>query len=311
MRNVSPFREKGAGEKGMWVHHKEELIGLNRANPCMKNLLRDYPYEKYINCFVSLRNHLPRLLYGTQWSNGRSLVRSQFAKLAIGIPDMTKAMEYIRSHNVRILKEADVVQGSERRWLGFCVAIIPTRDVTSLLSSEAQEKYGASIVCILGDLRKGEREREKRDLDLSTPAGTLQTRQTPAPTPLWEAAVAVPFVEDPNGYLIESIPYWATFWVTSSSAIKDFCTEHRKSGHAKWVHTSTWNVNDITSIAMTLGYYYTFIFHGTLFCPRQSAIRPVFQVTTALELHDTNSEAWPWLKAHFIESLQNSALPAP
>ena len=99
-----------------------------------------------------------------------------------------------------------MVQGSERWWLGLCVAIIPTRDVTSLLSSEAQEKYGASIACILGDLRKREREREKRDLDLSTPAGTLQTRQTPASTPLWEAAVAVPFVEDPNGYLIEIIP---------------------------------------------------------------------------------------------------------
>jgi lactoylglutathione lyase len=79
----------------------------------------------------------------------------RFVKLAIGVPDMTKAMEYIRSHNVKILKEAGVTQGSEV--------------VAAFLGCDTPDK---------GFDR-----------------------------PLWEAAVAVPFVEDPDGYLIEIIPY--------------------------------------------------------------------------------------------------------
>ncbi|KAL6232123.1 hypothetical protein BDW75DRAFT_233060 [Aspergillus navahoensis] len=79
----------------------------------------------------------------------------RFVKLAIGVPDMAKAMEYIRSHNVRILKEAGVAQGSEV--------------VATFLGCDTPDK---------GFDR-----------------------------PLWEAAVAVPFVEDPDGYLIEIIPY--------------------------------------------------------------------------------------------------------
>ncbi|OJZ79604.1 hypothetical protein ASPFODRAFT_66059 [Aspergillus luchuensis CBS 106.47] len=37
----------------------------------------------------------------------------RFVKVAIGVPDMTKAMEYIWIHNVKILKESGVAQGSE------------------------------------------------------------------------------------------------------------------------------------------------------------------------------------------------------
>ncbi|GKZ27793.1 hypothetical protein AbraIFM66951_006751 [Aspergillus brasiliensis] len=79
----------------------------------------------------------------------------RFVKLAIGVPDMAKAMGYIRSHNVRILKEAGVTQGSEV--------------VSTFLGCDMPDK---------GFDR-----------------------------PLWEATVAVPFVEDPDGYLIEIIPY--------------------------------------------------------------------------------------------------------
>lgn len=55
----------------------------------------------------------------------------RFVKLAIGVPDMANAMEYIRSHNVRILKEAGVAQGSEVV-ASFWVAIRPTGDLTGL-----------------------------------------------------------------------------------------------------------------------------------------------------------------------------------
>ncbi|KAL4952380.1 Glyoxalase/Bleomycin resistance protein/Dihydroxybiphenyl dioxygenase [Aspergillus filifer] len=79
----------------------------------------------------------------------------QFVKLAIGVPDMAKAMEYIRRHNVKILKEAGVGQGSEV--------------VVSFLGCDSPDK----------------------GLDKS----------------LWEAVVTVPFVADPDGYLIEIIPY--------------------------------------------------------------------------------------------------------
>ncbi|GFF26188.1 lactoylglutathione lyase [Aspergillus udagawae] len=79
----------------------------------------------------------------------------RFVKLAIGVPDMAKAMDYIRSHNVKILKEAGVAQGSEV--------------VATFLGCDTPDK---------GFDR-----------------------------PLWEAALAVPFVEDPDGYLIEIIPY--------------------------------------------------------------------------------------------------------
>ncbi|EAW21008.1 glyoxalase family protein [Aspergillus fischeri NRRL 181] len=79
----------------------------------------------------------------------------RFVKLAIGVPDMATAMEHIRSHNVKILKEAGVAQGSEV--------------VSTFLGCDMPDK---------GFDR-----------------------------PLWEAVVAVPFVEDPDGYLIEIIPY--------------------------------------------------------------------------------------------------------
>jgi lactoylglutathione lyase len=79
----------------------------------------------------------------------------RYVKLAIGVPDMATAMEHIRSHNVKILKEAGVAQGSEV--------------VSTFLGCDTPEK----------------------GFDRS----------------LWEAVVAVPFVEDPDGYLIEIIPY--------------------------------------------------------------------------------------------------------
>ncbi|WAO91598.1 Hypothetical protein NCS54_00907600 [Fusarium falciforme] len=82
---------------------------------------------------------------------------SRIVKLAFGVPDMKIAMEYIRSKNVKVLKEAGVAQGSE-------VA-------ATFLGCETPDK----------------------GLDRS----------------LWTAAVAVPFVEDPDGYLIEIIPYQA------------------------------------------------------------------------------------------------------
>ncbi|KAJ5265099.1 hypothetical protein N7505_007892 [Penicillium chrysogenum] len=37
----------------------------------------------------------------------------RFVKLAIGVPDMAKAMEYIRTHDIKIVKESGVAQGSE------------------------------------------------------------------------------------------------------------------------------------------------------------------------------------------------------
>ncbi|KAL5042785.1 hypothetical protein BDW71DRAFT_135136 [Aspergillus fruticulosus] len=55
----------------------------------------------------------------------------RFVKLAIGVPDMAKAMEYIRRHNVTILKEAGVAQGSELVATSW-VAIRPTGDLTGL-----------------------------------------------------------------------------------------------------------------------------------------------------------------------------------
>ncbi|KAJ3535076.1 hypothetical protein NM208_g7287 [Fusarium decemcellulare] len=82
---------------------------------------------------------------------------SRIVKLAFGVPDMKVTMEYIKSQNVKVLKEAGVVQGSE-------VA-------ATFLGCETPDK----------------------GFDRS----------------LWEAAIAVPFVEDPDGYLIEIIPYQA------------------------------------------------------------------------------------------------------
>lgn len=37
----------------------------------------------------------------------------RFVKLAIGVPDMAKAMEYIRTHDIKIVKESGVAQGSK------------------------------------------------------------------------------------------------------------------------------------------------------------------------------------------------------
>lgn len=39
-----------------------------------------------------------------------------------------------------------------------------------------------SVVCIVGDLGRKREGEKRRDLDQFTPAGTLQSRQTPAPT---------------------------------------------------------------------------------------------------------------------------------
>lgn len=64
-------------------------------------------------------------------------------------------MEHIRSHNVKILKEAGEAQGSEV--------------VSTFLGCDMPDKGFDRF--------------------------------------LWEAVVAVPFVEDPDGYLIEIIPY--------------------------------------------------------------------------------------------------------
>ncbi|KAM5374296.1 hypothetical protein ACJZ2D_006621 [Fusarium nematophilum] len=80
---------------------------------------------------------------------------SRVVKLAFSVPDMGTAVEYIKSQNVKVVKEAGVAQGSE-------VA-------ATFLGCETPDK----------------------GFDKS----------------LWEAAVAVPFVEDPDGYLIEIIPY--------------------------------------------------------------------------------------------------------
>ncbi|UPK92043.1 hypothetical protein LCI18_002978 [Fusarium solani-melongenae] len=82
---------------------------------------------------------------------------SRIVKLAFGVPDVKTAMEYIKSHNVKVLKEAGVVQGSEV--------------VTTFLGCETPDK----------------------GLDKS----------------LWQAVIGVPFIEDPDGYLIEIIPYQA------------------------------------------------------------------------------------------------------
>ncbi|KAL3487036.1 glyoxalase family protein [Aspergillus germanicus] len=79
----------------------------------------------------------------------------RFVKLAFAVPDMAKAMEYIKSHNVRVLKEAGSSQGLE---------VVPT-----FLGCDAPDK----------------------GKDAS----------------FWEAAVGIPFLEDPDGYLIEIIPY--------------------------------------------------------------------------------------------------------
>ncbi|OJZ80161.1 hypothetical protein ASPFODRAFT_212868 [Aspergillus luchuensis CBS 106.47] len=79
----------------------------------------------------------------------------ELVKLAIGVLDMATAMEHTRSHNVKILKEAGVAQGSEV--------------VSTFLGCDTPDK----------------------GFDRS----------------LWEAVVAVPFVEDPDGHLIEIIPY--------------------------------------------------------------------------------------------------------
>ena len=80
---------------------------------------------------------------------------SRFVKLAFSVPDVDKAMEYITSHDIKILKEAGTAQGSDV--------------VFSFLGCETPDKG-----CDKG---------------------------------LWEAVVNVPFVEDPDGYLIEIIPY--------------------------------------------------------------------------------------------------------
>lgn len=79
----------------------------------------------------------------------------RFVKLAIGVPDMAKAMEYIRTHDIKIVKESGVAQGSEV--------------VSTFLGCDTPDKG--------------------------------------VDRPLWEAVVPVPFVEDPDGYLIEIIPY--------------------------------------------------------------------------------------------------------
>ena len=80
---------------------------------------------------------------------------SHFFKLAFGVPDMDKAMEYLATHNISILKNAGTAQGS--------------KVAASFLGCEAPDKgYDKA---------------------------------------LWEAVVAVPFVEDPDGHLIEIIPY--------------------------------------------------------------------------------------------------------
>jgi lactoylglutathione lyase len=68
---------------------------------------------------------------------------------------MTKAMQYIKSHQVKVMKEAGSTLGSEV--------------VATFLGCETPDK----------------------GLDRS----------------LWEAAADIPFVEDPDGYLIEIIPY--------------------------------------------------------------------------------------------------------
>ncbi|KAH9204994.1 glyoxalase family protein [Leptodontidium sp. 2 PMI_412] len=80
---------------------------------------------------------------------------SHFVKLAFSVPNMDKAMEYLASHDIRILKYAGTADGSEV--------------VCSFLGCETPDK----------GYDKG----------------------------LWEAVVAVPFVQDPDGYLIEIIPY--------------------------------------------------------------------------------------------------------
>ncbi|EHK19786.1 uncharacterized protein TRIVIDRAFT_156108 [Trichoderma virens Gv29-8] len=79
----------------------------------------------------------------------------RFVKLAIGVPDMAKAVEYIKSHNVKIVKDAGEAQGLEV--------------MSTFLGCETPDKGFDK--------------------------------------PLWDLAVAVPFVEDPDGYLIELIPY--------------------------------------------------------------------------------------------------------
>lgn len=68
---------------------------------------------------------------------------------------METAVEYIKTQNVKVVKEAGVAQGSEV--------------VATFLGCETPDK----------GFDRG----------------------------LWEAAVAVPFVEDPDGYLIEIIQY--------------------------------------------------------------------------------------------------------
>lgn len=68
---------------------------------------------------------------------------------------MNKAIDYIKSHNVKVMKEAGTSKGSEA--------------VSSFLGCDTPDK------------------------------GLDRT--------LWELARAIPFVEDPDGYLIEIIPY--------------------------------------------------------------------------------------------------------
>lgn len=80
---------------------------------------------------------------------------SRFVKLAFSVPDMDKAMEYLTSHDIKILKKAGTAQDSDV--------------VCSFLGCETPDK----------GYDKG----------------------------LWEAVVNVPFVEDPDRYLIEIIPY--------------------------------------------------------------------------------------------------------
>ncbi|KAH7079931.1 glyoxalase family protein [Paraphoma chrysanthemicola] len=80
---------------------------------------------------------------------------TSFVKLAFGVPDMAKTMEYLNANDIKIVKHSGTAHGSEvaARFLG----------------------------CALPD----------SGLDRG----------------LWDAMVNVPFVEDPDGYLIEIIPY--------------------------------------------------------------------------------------------------------
>lgn len=78
----------------------------------------------------------------------------RFVKLAFSVPDMAKAVQYIKTHQVKVVKEVGSSLGSEV--------------VATFLGTESPDK----------------------GLD----------------TYLWQAAVDIPFLEDPDGYLIEIIP---------------------------------------------------------------------------------------------------------